>query len=367
MIQRVWRQLGKLNLQEHTYIATGEAQRSILKSQLEVEDSKIISEPSRRDTFPAIALACTYLKTIVGVEENETVVVLPVDPYVDLSFFERVRDIEGLLENENATLGLVGIDPTFPSEKYGYIVPTKSQDRRVERFTEKPTRAQAEILIEQGAVWNAGVFGFKLGTILNMLKEKNIAIDFQMLSDRYALLPKNSFDYEFTEKQNNIAFIRYGGYWKDLGTWNTLTEEMDTRSVGYTTELLDTINTHVINDTNIPVAVIGVSDLVVAAGPEGILVATKEESPRVKEISDDFFKSVRFIEEDWGVRHTLIENEKACTTHYEVLDGKTFYLKLENNQNLIRLSGKGTIAKNGLHYTLTGHDAFNFVVVTEEK
>lgn len=367
MVQRVWRQLGELNMQKDAYIATGEAQRSILKSQLGINDSKIISEPSRRDTFPAIALASSYLKTIVGVNEDEIITVLPVDPYVDISFFEKIKDIEELLKKDHATLGLVGITPTYPSEKYGYIVPSNSNDQKVKRFTEKPTRAEAEVLIDNGAVWNAGVFGFKLGTILNVLKERKITTDFQELVSDYEILPRNSFDYEFSEKQSNIVFTQYRGYWKDLGTWNTLTEEMDTESVGYTTELIDTVNTNVINETNTPVAVIGVSNLVVAAGPEGVLVTTKEESPRVKEISNDFFKSVRYIEEDWGVRHTLVETGEACTTHYEVLDGKSVNLELGQNQNLIRLSGEGTIAKTGFKYKLTGHDAFNFLVVTEEK
>lgn len=367
MVQRVWNQIKQVGLAEDTYIATGEAQRSILKAQLKIDDDKIITEPSRRDTFPAIALATTYLNSIVKVEKNETIIVLPVDPYVDVEFFKKVTELDSLLKETQATLGLLGITPTLPSEKYGYIVPEIDSKSRVKRFQEKPNRKVAEKLIGEGAVWNAGVFAFKLSTMLDLLLSENIPIDYIKLSDNYELLPKNSFDYEFSEKQSNIAFLRYEGYWKDLGTWNTLTEEMHDYSVGYTIELIDTINTHVINETQLPIAVIGTSNLVVAAGPEGILVSTKEESPRVKEISNEFFESIRFIEEDWGVRHTLIETEYARTTHYKILNQKNVSFDLNNNQKIIRLSGEGEISKIGTHIEVMGIKDFNFVIVTEEK
>lgn len=366
MVQRVWRQLETIDLVKDTFIATGNSQRSILKAQLKIEDTQIITEPSRRDTFPAIALASTYLYSEVSAEENEMVIVLPVDPYVDVTFFKKVMELEDLLNETDATLGLLGINPTLPSEKYGYIVPESNSSTKVEYFQEKPTRAIAKSLIDNGAVWNAGVFGFKLSTMLNLLREQGITTDYKELTENYSSLPKNSFDYEFSERQEDIAFLRYEGYWKDLGTWNTLTEEMDTRSVGYTTEMLDVNNTHVINETSLPISVIGVKDLVIAAGPEGILVSTKEESPRVKELSDEFFNSVRFIEEDWGVRHTLVENELSRVTQYQIINGKSLTLTLNKNQNLVRLSGIGKLINENNIYHILGEKDLKFIIVTEE-
>jgi mannose-1-phosphate guanylyltransferase len=62
----------------------------------------LIMEPERRDTFPAIALAASYLYSIKGTSLNEVVGILPVDPYVDISFFERIKDLEGVLNNSDA-------------------------------------------------------------------------------------------------------------------------------------------------------------------------------------------------------------------------------------------------------------------------
>lgn len=369
MVQRVWRQLETVGLTEDTFIATRESQRTILKSQLGISDNQIISEPYRRDTFPAIALASTYLYSIVGAKIDETVIILPVDPYVDVAFFNKIKELDNLLSEEQATLGLLGIEPTFPSEKYGYIIPysSPSKKRKVQCFQEKPTRKTAERLIQQGAVWNAGVFCFKLYTLIDLLNEMNLTTNFSELSKNYGLLPKNSFDYEFTEKQNNIAFLRYEGYWKDLGTWNTLSEEMGTNSTGYLTELIDTNDTYVINESNVPVAAIGVKNLIIAAGPEGILVSTKKDSPRVKEISESFFESVRYVEETWGNRYTLYETPAASATRYKVLNEKTVSFDLESYQTIIRLSGEGTVANTGTRYDVTGIRDFNFVIVTEEK
>lgn len=364
MVQRVWNQIGELGLQKDTYIATGKRQHSILKSQLGIEDNQIITEPSRRDTFPAIALASAYLYSKVLTDPNETIVVLPVDPYVATNFFKSVTKLDSLLTKDSSTLALIGINPTFPSEKYGYIVPENLESTKVCKFIEKPTESKAKDLIAKGAVWNAGVFGFKLSTMLNLLESQAVTTDYKSLAANYEILPKNSFDYEFVEKQQNISFIRYEGFWKDLGTWNTLSEEMAQSSVGRA-ELIDSRNTNVVNELNIPVAVIGLENIIVAAGSEGILVSTKEASPRVKEINSEYFESIRFIEEDWGVCHTLHQNQKSKASHYKIKDKKTINFSLGSNQKMIRLSGKGTISSSNGKYSVTGQDSFNFVIVTE--
>lgn len=366
MVQRVWRQLGMVGLQADTYIATGANQASILKAQLGIGDDQIITEPSRRDTFPAISLASTYLHSVVQADLDETVVVLPVDPFVNVEYFKSIINLDGLLNETGATLGLVGIKPTLPSEKYGYIVPENAQSSQVKEFKEKPDRLLATKLIENGAVWNAGVFAFKLRTIHDMLVEMNVPTDYQTLSANYDLLPKNSFDYEYSEKQANIVFNRYDGYWKDLGTWNTLTEEMDTKTVGFTSELIDTNNTYVINEGDLPVAVIGTKDLIVAAGPEGILVSSKDDSPRVKELSSTFFESIHYVEEAWGLRRTLMKSEVSKTTLFEMNDKHQVSLKLKSNQKIVRLSGQGTVNVKGDTTVVTGKKEFKFLLVTEE-
>jgi mannose-1-phosphate guanylyltransferase len=245
MVQRVWGQLEKLKLNESTVIATSKSQVDMIHSQLGTQIPLII-EPERRDTFPAIALAATYLYSVKGSRLNEVVGVLPVDPYVDISFFERVKDLESTLSKSEADLALMGVKPTFPSEKYGYIVPVQDNENdiiQVSHFKEKPSEADARDLMEHNALWNCGVFAFKLEYIISLLEDRGLPIHYEELVKQYKNLEKISFDYAVVEKAEKIIALPYNGSWKDLGTWNTLTEEMGTNQIGKGTISEDSANT----------------------------------------------------------------------------------------------------------------------------
>ncbi len=108
MVERVWRQLGEAGLQQNAYIATGAAQEELLRSHVG-QDVPIIIEPERRDTFPAIALAAVYLYSVAGMRLDEAVAILPVDPYVETSFFSKVHELEQVLQHSAAELALIGV------------------------------------------------------------------------------------------------------------------------------------------------------------------------------------------------------------------------------------------------------------------
>lgn len=109
-------------------------------------------EPCRRDTFPAIALAAAYLKDVQHIGEEEAVVICPVDPYVEDDYFKTIEALGNRAAESEANLVLMGIEPTYPSEKYGYIIPkSKENISEVSMFKEKPTAEVAEGYISQGA------------------------------------------------------------------------------------------------------------------------------------------------------------------------------------------------------------------------
>lgn len=319
MVQRVWGQLNDVSLSNDAYIATSKIQREMIHSQLGM-DVRIITEPERRDTFPAIALAATYLYSIESVDQDEVIVVLPVDPYVENQFFQRVKDLENIIKKSEADLALIGVKPTYPSSKYGYIVPSNIKNDYVEvsHFTEKPTEENASFLIKANALWNCGVFAFKLSYLLDLLNEKNISLDYNALNSQYSDLEKISFDYEVVEKAKNIVALPYDGYWKDLGTWNTLTEEMATAQVGKGVISNDSTNSHLINELDIPITVLGLRDVVVAASPDGILVSDKASSPKIKDLIKDFNQPPMYEERIWGWSRTLdyskYDNEEEMVT-----------------------------------------------------
>ncbi|MBG9854595.1 Mannose-6-phosphate isomerase, type 2 / mannose-1-phosphate guanylyltransferase (GDP) [Bacillus cereus] len=349
MVQRVWGQLTSLGIENNAVIATSKSQVDMINSQLG-NDVPIIIEPERRDTFPAIALAASYLYSKEHVDLDEVVGVLPVDPYVENSFFERLLDLEKALNSSNADLGLMGITPTYPSEKYGYIVPNVEESTQeliqVSHFKEKPATAEAEELLKQNALWNSGVFAFKLDKIISLLDQKGLPVQYDMLVQQYAILPKISFDYEVVEKTENIVALPYNGSWKDLGTWNTLTEEMGTNILGKGNMGIECEENHIINELDIPISVLGLSNIIVAASPDGILVSEKEASPRVKELVGDWDQRPMYEERRWGwyrvLDHTKYDDgNEVLTKRIGITASKNLSYQYHNNRSEVWTVVKG--------------------------
>lgn len=300
MVQRVYRQIRTAAPEAEVTIATGKKQVSSILNHLGDKVS-ICVEPVRRDTFPAIALAAAYLACEKKVDESEAVAVCPVDPYVDTEYFAAIAALADAAKEGEGNLYLLGVKPTYPSEKYGYIMPVAAGEvMRVGSFKEKPTKALAEEYISQGALWNCGVFAFKLGYLLNIVRQRFGTTDYWTLYRRYETLEKISFDYAVVEKETSIYCMQYDGMWKDIGTWNTMAEEMAEPAVGNVI-LSDTCeNTTAINELSIPVFCMGLKNVIVAASGDGILVSDKEQSSYIKPYVDKIEGQVMFAEKSWG-------------------------------------------------------------------
>ena len=313
MVQRVYRQIKKADRNSSVTIATAKTQVSAIYNQLG-EDVGISIEPCRRDTFPAIALATAYLTDVLHISEDEVVVVCPVDPYVDEKYFDALKELSAQAEKGEANLVLMGMEPTYPSEKYGYIIPKNNEHiSEVATFKEKPDLETAKSYISQGALWNGGVFAYKMAYVLNKAHEMIDFTDYEDLYKKYETLEKISFDYAVVEKEKKIQVIRFSGQWKDLGTWNTLTEAMEESMIG-DARMNDTCNNvHVINELNIPILCMGLKDAVVSASPEGILVSDKEQSSYIKPYVDAIDQRVMFAEKSWGSFRILDVEDESLT------------------------------------------------------
>ena len=312
MVQRVYRQIKSVDPDATVTIATSKSQVSAIHNQLGHEVG-ISIEPCRRDTFAAIALATAYLHDVKCIDAEEAVVVCPVDPYVDEGYFRTLNKLYEVAQAGNENLILMGIEPTYPSEKYGYIKPVKQNGNQLWSFTEKPDKAKAEEYISEGALWNGGVFAYKLSYVLNKSKDLLGTSDYQSLYDSYEKLKKISFDYAVVEQETSISVIRYNGTWKDLGTWNTLAEAMGEKTVGDVRLSETCLNVHAINELGIPLLIMGGRDMVVAASPDGILVSDKEQSSYIKPFVDEINQQVMFAEKSWGSYCVLDADEHSMT------------------------------------------------------
>ncbi len=358
MVQRVYRQIKSVDPSAKVTIATSKTQVSAINNQIG-SDVGISVEPCRRDTFPAIALATAYLHDVQGVSEDEAVVVCPVDPYVEQDYFEAIKKLGDQAAKGEVNLVLMGIEPTYPSEKYGYIIPASADKTSpVSTFKEKPDKETAEKYIEHGALWNGGVFAYKIAYVLNKARELLNYTDYDDLFFRYETLTKISFDYAVVENEPNIQVMRFAGQWMDIGTWNTLTEVMDESTIGEAVLNETCENVHVLNELDVPVLCMGLTDIVVSASPEGILVSDKGQSSYIKPYVDKFVGPVMFAEKSWGSYKVLEVEEESLTIKVTLNPGnKMNYHSHERRDEVWSvISGEGTAIVDGMETPVKAGD-----------
>ena len=319
MVQRVVRQVREAHLTDDITLATNASQLDIIINQLG-DSVSVVTEPERRDTFPAIALASGYLKLKKGCPDDEVVVIMPCDPFTEAGYFETIGRMVRCVEADVAELVLMGITPTYPSEKYGYVVPVTDNlmaegSMAVSKFTEKPNVERAKELLEMGALWNGGVFAFRLGYMMEIAQRYVKADSFEEMRSRYSEFPKISFDYEVAEKADSVAVLPYSGQWKDLGTWNTLTDELHHHIIGNAVMGLRCTNTHVINELQYPIYVDGMEDTVIAASPDGIIVCRKKYTEDIKKAVDHLTPRPMYEERRWGSYRVIDDTTYADGRH----------------------------------------------------
>lgn len=350
MVQRVYGQIRKVDPQATVTIATSKSQVSAIHNQLG-QDVGVCVEPCRRDTFPAIALATAYLHDVKGIPLEESVVVCPVDPYVEDDYFRAVEQLGQQALKGEANLVLMGIQPTYPSEKYGYIIPrTQDAVSEVATFKEKPDAETAQKYIDQGALWNGGVFAYKVGYLLDKAHHLIDFTDYQDLFDKYNTLEKISFDYAVVEKEDKIQVMRFAGQWKDLGTWNTLTEAMEDHCIGEGMMNETCQNVHVINELSVPVLCMGLKDVIVSASAEGILVSDKEQSSHIKPFVDKIDQQIMFAEKSWGSFRVLDVEDESLTIKVTLNAGHSmnYHSHQYRDEVWTVISGEGRTVVDGM-------------------
>ncbi len=239
MIQLTYDRLLKTMPAERIFVATGERYKELVKKQLEsLPERNIIIEPEGRNTAPCILLACLYIKQIY---EDATIAVLPSDHAIKNGeeFCNILNTAKDYVENKNKqAIVTIGINPNRPETGYGYIKFEK-EDReviKVERFVEKPNLETAKEYLSQGGyLWNAGMFIFDVGNMLNELEHNYSSYEIlshlpkiestnykEELDKLYPKCESISIDYAVMEKSKNIYVIPGDFGWDDIGTWNSL-------------------------------------------------------------------------------------------------------------------------------------------------
>lgn len=363
MLQRVYRQIRKSDNDARIIIATSKTQISAINNQLG-DSVGISAEPCRKDTFPAIVLATSYLVDIMKADPEEPVVVCPVDPYVEDGYFKALKELSYQAAKGEANLVLMGIEPSYPSEKYGYIIPEINEQAEskniayVKTFKEKPDVMTASSYIAQGALWNGGVFAYKLKYVLDKARELAGYKSYQDLYSKYNTLEKISFDYAVVEKESKIQVMKFSGSWKDIGTWNTLSESMDENIIGKGIMDDTCSGVNIINEMDVPVLAMGLKDIIISASPEGILVSDKEQSSYIKPYVDGIVQQVMFAEKSWGSFRVLDIEDKSITIKVTLNKGHSmnYHNHKYRDEVWVVISGTGRTIVDGMEQNVKTGD-----------
>lgn len=364
MVQRNVRQLKESGLNADILFATAKNQVDAIRSQFG-DSVEVVVEPSRRGTFSAIALATTYLSEQENINPNEVIVVMPCDQYTQISYFNVVGEMAKALQHNNVDMVLMGITPTEPSSHYGYILPDNNDKFQVKRFIEKPDINEARNLIEQGALWNGGVFAFRLGWMQNIVNSYVQATDYEAFASQFDSLPKRNFDYEVVEKTTNMGVCTFSGLWRDLGTWDALTAQLTDLILGNGIAT-KSYNTTIVNELNIPIVCHSVDNLIVAASYDGILVSHKKDSGEIKSVVSAMDSRPMYEERRWGTYKVVDtvefpDGHKALTKQLTLNPGKGISYQRHNHRAEVWtfIDGEGEIVLDGIRKRVKRGDVIN--------
>lgn len=359
MTQRVVRQIAESGIEADVTIATSASQKDIIISQFG-DSVRIVTEPMRRDTFPAIALSCAYLHSEQGCRDDEVVAVLPSDQFTEAGYFETIRKMGVAAGHDNFDIVLMGIEPESPSPNFGYILPGNTENgiRRVKSFVEKPSVDKAEEIISEGGLWNGGVFAFRLGYVIKKVESILGTSEYSDVLSRYQELPKISFDYEVVEKAESIGVIPFKGEWKDLGSWDALVAHI--RHDSDNCIISKCTGTKVVNELDIPIICLGADNITVAASHDGILVTGKDMAPALKEILASVDSRPKFEERRWGEFRiidstTEPEGYHSITKRLTIKAGKSISYQRHNHRSEVWtiVKGKGMMVLDGKTFDVT--------------
>lgn len=355
MLEHAISEIREIDPDVQVTIAAGRVQTEEVRSQLGF-DVSLTEEPSRRNTFPAISLAASYLKDHDHVDPQEPIVIFSVDSYADRSFYESLFSLGEILDDGNTNLVLMGIEPTSPSDKYGYIIPASSDEvSAVRAFREKPDTETAKKYIEEHhALWNAGVFACRLEYLLRRADIVFGSSSYANLLQRYPELKQISFDYAVVEKEPNIAVKRYNGTWTDAGTWTGMCSLLKNKDIGQVVRDDQCEDTLIVNHLDFPILAMGVKNLVIAASRDGILVAEKDRIPDLKTVVDDVWLEPRVIGKRYGGKEVLHRSESSETSLLTIRAGSSVTIKTDIGvrKTLTVLHGAGEKMKPGTIFTI---------------
>ncbi|MBB5635208.1 mannose-1-phosphate guanylyltransferase [Pedobacter cryoconitis] len=307
LLQLTYDRFLKLCPAENIYIVTNSQYSDIIVNQLKgISLEQLICEPTRNNTAPCIAYASFKLNAI---NPEANIVVAPSDHFIlhEDIFIKKIEQALNYTE-KNEALVTLGISPTRPDTGYGYI---KYEDAETEgvhkvvRFTEKPSLDKAKEFLKAGDyLWNAGIFIWKVSSILKGLKKHaedmhtlfskgsqlyNTSDEQSFINEHYPGSPNISIDYAIMEQADNVYTIPSDFGWSDLGTWASLYESAprneDNNVLSAKHHHIKDTRNSIIHINNDKLAIIrGLDNFIVVDEGNALLIYPKNQEQEIKEV-----------------------------------------------------------------------------------
>jgi len=323
---------------------------------LSVSHSRYLLEPVGRNTAPAIALACLALDT------EEIVLVTPSDHLIkdETAYLKAVEKAKELANSNN--LVTFGITPQYPETGFGYI---EADGESVISFKEKPDAITAQAYLDAGNYyWNSGMFCFKAGIFLEEVKKyspeiyemsltayNNANIDgmIRISHEDMSAIPEDSIDYAVMEKSGKVKVIPSDIAWSDLGSFESLDEEIDSSNNIIN---IDSTNNLILSPKQ--VAAIDVNDLIIIDTADALLVSKKGSSQKVKQVVKKLKEKNSELpnihvtaHRPWGTYTILDESNGYKVKRIVVKPGKRLSLQKHHHrsEHWIVVSGTATVTR----------------------
>lgn len=385
LLQRTVQRVSSLPQVATPMMVTHESSRFIVAEQLRetgIRDARILLEPMRRNTAPAIASAalCALSK-----HEDPLMLVLPSDHLIkDTEAFHRAIQVASRAAREGK-LVTFGIKPTHAETGYGYICanePDPDSARPVLEFVEKPDRTTAEQYLANGNYyWNSGMFLFRAQVFLDELEahqpevlaacRESLAaaaqdMDFVRLDEAaYAKSPDIAVDYAVMERTHNAAMVALDAEWSDIGSWASVWEAADkdehnNASQGDT--MLEGCANCLVHATDRLVVAVGLRNVVVVETPDAILVMdadhaqqTRQVVKRLSDVQRPEATQHRKIFRPWGAYDSIGTGSRFQVKRISVKQGAKLSLQMHHHraEHWVVVSGTAKITNGDKEYLLT--------------
>ena len=274
--------------------------------QMGLADARVVVEPSRRDTAPAILAAALMLEDT----PDAFMLIAPSDHVIDdlPAFLEAVRTARTAAADHSALITF-GVTPDRPETGYGYLdlpqMPQAGQAAALRSFREKPDLETAQAMLAAGTyLWNAGIFLFRVRDILTAfeahapdllapcraaVEARSLDLGFERLGPAYDTARAISFDYAIMESADPVMAVPLGSSWSDLGSWDALWLASAPDSQGMATHgpvtAIDCTDSYLRSeDDNTRLVGLGLDNIIAVAMRDAVLVADKSRMQDVKRV-----------------------------------------------------------------------------------